>query len=51
MLMRWLLLGIALPVSCAPISRYRDLPRVQAWEPTIVAFEELDRKTTYPDGY
>lgn len=50
MLIRWLLLGIVLPVSCAPISAYRDLPRVRAWEPTIAAFEELDRNTTYPEN-
>jgi lysophospholipase L1-like esterase len=46
---RLLLLVFVLPVSCAPVSAYRDLPRVQAWEPTIAQFEELDRSTTYPD--
>ncbi len=46
---RLLLLVFVLPVSCAPVSAYRNLPRVQAWEPAITQFEELDRKTTYPD--
>jgi lysophospholipase L1-like esterase len=46
---RLLLLALVLPVSCAPVSAYRNLPRVQAWEPTIARFEELDRSTTYPE--
>jgi hypothetical protein len=46
---RLLLLVFVLPVSCAPVSAYRDLPRVRAWESTIGQFEELDRTTTYPD--
>ena len=35
-------------ISCAPLSKYRDLPEVQAWESEIEKFEQLDITKSYP---
>jgi len=35
-------------ISCAPLSKYRDLPEVKAWESEIEKFEQLDITKSYP---
>ncbi len=42
------LIIITVLVSCAPLTKYRDLPEVQAWEPEIQKFENLDINKSYP---
>jgi hypothetical protein len=36
-------------LSCSPIRKYQNVPEVQAWEPVIQKFEELDKSEKYPD--
>lgn len=35
-------------ISCAPLSKYRELPEVKAWESEIEKFEQLDVTKSYP---
>ena len=42
------LILLLLLVSCAPLSKYRDLPEVKAWESDIEKFEQLDISKSYP---
>lgn len=35
-------------VSCSPLSKYRELPEVKAWESEIQKFEKLDNDKFYP---
>lgn len=44
----WLIV-LLLIVSCVPLSKYRDLPEVKAWESDIEKFEQLDISKYYPD--
>jgi hypothetical protein len=42
------LLIILVSLSCAPLSKYRELPEVKAWESDIEKFEQLDVTKSYP---
>ena len=42
------LILLLLLVSCAPLSKYRDLQEVKAWESDIEKFEQLDISKSYP---
>jgi GDSL-like Lipase/Acylhydrolase family len=45
---RTLLLLISLAIlSCSPVSKYRNLPEVKAWENDIRKFEQLDNNEKY----
>ncbi len=44
----WLIV-LFLTISCVPLSKYRQLPEVKAWEPDIEKFEQLDISKYYPD--
>lgn len=44
----YLLITLILIVSCAPLSKYKELPEVQAWENDIEKFEQLDISKSYP---
>ena len=48
MIRNLLLISLLLLVSCAPLSKYRDLPEVKAWESDIEKFEQLDISKSYP---
>ncbi len=48
MLRRRLLLILLILVSCSPLSKYRELPEVKAWESEIQKFEQLDVSKSYP---
>lgn len=48
MLRNLLLISLLLLVSCAPLSKYRDLPEVKEWESDIEKFEQLDVSKSYP---
>ena len=39
---------ILVSLSCAPLSKYSDLPEVKAWESDIEKFEQLDVTKSYP---
>jgi hypothetical protein len=39
---------ILISLSCAPLSKYRNLPEVKAWEGDIEKFEQLDLTKSYP---
>jgi hypothetical protein len=39
---------ILVSLSCAPLSKYRELPEVKAWESDIEKFEQLDVTKSYP---
>jgi GDSL-like Lipase/Acylhydrolase family len=43
-----ILLSFLFIISCAPLSKYRDLPEVKAWESEIEKFEQLDITKSYP---
>jgi hypothetical protein len=43
-----ILLAFLFIISCAPLSKYRDLPEVKAWESEIEKFEQLDITKSYP---
>jgi len=43
-----ILLAFLFILSCAPLSKYRDLPEVKAWESEIEKFEQLDITKSYP---
>ncbi len=43
-----ILLSFLFIISCAPLSKYRDLPEVKAWENEIEKFEQLDITKSYP---
>jgi len=42
------LILLLLLFSCAPLSKYSDLPEVKAWESDIEKFEQLDISKSYP---
>lgn len=42
------LITLILIVSCAPLSKYHELPEVKAWENEIEKFEQLDISKSYP---
>jgi hypothetical protein len=44
----YLLITLLLIVSCAPLSKYNELPEVKAWESDIEKFEQLDISKSYP---
>lgn len=45
---RFLFLLISLAIlSCSPVSKYRSLPEVKAWENDIAQFEQLDKNDNY----
>jgi hypothetical protein len=45
-----LLLSIVL-LSCSPVTKYRNMPEVLAWENDIREFEQLDKSEKYsPDA-
>ena len=48
MVRNFLLIALLLIVSCAPLSKYRELPEVKAWESDIEKFEQLDISKSYP---
>lgn len=35
-------------IACSPVSKYRSLPEVKAWESEIQKFEQADRSESYP---
>lgn len=39
---------ILVSLSCAPLSKYSELPEVKAWESDIEKFEQLDVTKSYP---
>jgi hypothetical protein len=39
---------ILVSLSCAPLSKYSNLPEVKAWESDIEKFEQLDVTKSYP---
>jgi hypothetical protein len=39
---------ISISLSCAPLSKYSNLPEVKAWEGDIEKFEQLDVTKSYP---
>jgi len=39
---------ILISLSCAPLSKYSNLPEVKAWESDIEKFEQLDVTKSYP---
>jgi len=43
-----ILLAFLFIISCAPLSKYRDLPEVKGWEREIEKFEQLDITKSYP---
>ncbi|MBI5010445.1 MAG: hypothetical protein HZB98_12540 [Bacteroidia bacterium] len=43
-----LLLALLL-AACSPVSKYKSLPEVKAWENAIQKFEQLDKSETYPE--
>jgi hypothetical protein len=43
-----ILLTFLFIISCAPLSKYRELPEVKAWESEIEKFEQLDITKSYP---
>jgi lysophospholipase L1-like esterase len=43
-----ILIAFILLASCAPLSKYRELPEVKAWESDIEKFEQLDITKFYP---
>jgi hypothetical protein len=43
-----ILLSFLFIISCAPLSKYRDLPEVKAWESEIEKFEQFDITKSYP---
>jgi len=49
MIRNFWLIALLLIVSCVPLSKYRDLPEVKAWESDIEKFEQLDISKYYPD--
>jgi hypothetical protein len=44
----FILIAFLFILSCAPLSRYRELPEVKAWESEIEKFEQLDVTKSYP---
>ncbi|TFG43898.1 MAG: hypothetical protein E4H43_01135 [Bacteroidia bacterium] len=44
----FILIVFLLNVSCTPLSKYRTLPEVKAWESDIEKFEQLDISKSYP---
>jgi hypothetical protein len=47
---RLLLILLCLAIlSCSPVSKYKSLPEVKAWEPEIKKFEQLDSSETYQE--
>ena len=44
----FILIAFLFILSCAPLSRYRELPEVIAWESEIEKFEQLDVTKSYP---
>ncbi len=44
----FILIALIILVSCAPLSKYRELPEVKAWESDIEKFEQLDISKSYP---
>jgi hypothetical protein len=44
----FILILLLLIASCAPLSKYRQLPEVKAWESDIEKFEQLDISKFYP---
>lgn len=42
------ILIILVSLSCAPLSKYSELPEVKAWESDIEKFEQLDVTKSYP---
>jgi hypothetical protein len=44
----FILTALIILVSCAPLSKYRQLPEVKAWEGDIEKFEQLDISKSYP---
>ena len=47
---RLLVIFVSLAIlSCSPVSKYRSLPEVKAWESEIQKFEQLDKSGTYPE--
>ena len=47
---RLLVILVSLAIlSCSPVSKYRSLPEVKAWESEIQKFEQFDKSETYPE--
>jgi len=47
---RLLVILVSLAIlSCSPVSKYKSLPEVKAWESEIQKFEQLDKSGTYPE--
>jgi hypothetical protein len=44
----FILIALIILVSCVPLSKYRELPEVKAWESDIEKFEQLDISKSYP---
>jgi hypothetical protein len=44
----FILIALIIIVSCVPLSKYRELPEVKAWESDIEKFEQLDISKSYP---
>jgi hypothetical protein len=44
----FILIALIILVSCIPLSKYRELPEVKAWESEIEKFEQLDISKSYP---
>lgn len=42
------LIALILLASCMPLSKYRELPEVKAWESDIEKFEQIDNTKSYP---
>ncbi|HOW40332.1 MAG TPA: GDSL-type esterase/lipase family protein [Bacteroidales bacterium] len=45
-LITFLLAGLL--IACSPVSKYRSLPEVKAWESEIQMFEQADKAESYP---
>jgi len=43
-----IIIALLVIVSCAPLSKYRELPEVIGWESDIEKFEQLDISKSYP---
>jgi hypothetical protein len=44
----FILIALIILISCVPLSKYRELPEVKAWESDIEKFEQLDISKSYP---